>query len=206
MRPVDVFKSVGEAGSAEVKVKGSRFIAEALPISSEEEAEERIAHIAAREHAATHHCWAYRIGVEAGVYRYNDDGEPSGTAGMPILRQLEGRDLTYTLVVVTRYFGGTKLGTGGLARAYGEAAAAVLERTKLAEHVISERVNVSFKYDDTAPAMQCVERFDAKVLESRYTERTELTLAVPQSRVDAFVSAFIDALGARGAVETLEGD
>lgn len=206
MSPIDVFKSVGEAGSAEIKIKGSRFIAEAFPVWNEHEAEARIEHVRAREHAATHHCTAYRIGPEGKVFRYNDDGEPSGTAGRPILRQIEGRHLTCTLVVVTRYFGGTKLGSGGLARAYGEAAAAVLDRIKSVEHVISERVNVSFKYDDTTPAMQTIDTFAAKVLDSTYTERTELTLAIPRSKVEEFLRAFTDALGGRGEATRLGGD
>ena len=200
MSPDDVFRSIRGAERAEIKVKGSRFIAEAVPVSSENDALSRIEEIRRREHAATHHCTAYRIGPTGEVYRYNDDGEPSGTAGMPILRQLEGRELSNVLVVVTRYFGGTKLGTGGLARAYAEAAAVVLDRTKLIEHVISERVNVSFNYEDTAPAMQTIERYAAKVLDSRYTHRTELMLAVPRSRADAFAEAFTDALGGRGEI------
>lgn len=204
MTPIDVFKSVGESGSAEIKVRGSRFIAEAFPVWNDEDAEARIEHVRTREHAATHHCTAYRIGPDGKLFRYDDDGEPSGTAGLPILRQIEGRDLTCTLVVVTRYFGGTKLGTGGLSRAYGEAAAAVLERTKSIEHVISERVNVSFKYDDTTPAMQTIDQFAAKVLESSYTERTELTLAIPRSKVEEFLRAFTDALGGRGKATRLD--
>lgn len=200
MSPDDVFRSIREAERAEIKVKGSRFIAEAFPVSSEQEAISRIEQIRRREHAATHHCAAYRIGPAGHLYRHNDDGEPSGTAGVPILRQLEGRELTNVLVVVTRYFGGTKLGTGGLARAYTEAAAAVLDQTKSIEHVISERVNVSFNYEDTTPAMQTIEKFAAKVLDSQYTHRTELTLAVPRSRADTFAEAFVDALGGRGEI------
>lgn len=194
----DVFHAVGEQGTAEIKVKGSRFIAEAFPVESEDEALRLVEEVRSREHAATHHCTAYRLGPDGDVFRFNDDGEPSGTAGRPILRQIESRNLTNTLVVVTRYYGGTKLGTGGLARAYGEAAAAVLDATKCVAHVISERVNVSFDYDDTAAAMLVIERFGAEAVESRYSDRTALTLAVPRSRVAEFLRAFRDALGGRG--------
>ena len=123
----DTYLTIGGYARAEIKIKGSRFIAEAMPVARVEAAEKEIAAVCKREFNATHHCTAYRIGPNGDVFRYNDDGEPSGTAGIPILRQIDGRSLTDTLVVVTRYFGGTKLGTGGLIRAYGDAARQVLE-------------------------------------------------------------------------------
>ena len=103
----------------ETKVKGSRFIAEATDVRDEEMTMAFVADVRGREPGATHHCWAYRLGTGGDAFRYNDDGEPSGTAGPPILRQIDALGLTNTLVVVTRYYGGTKLGTGGLLRAYG---------------------------------------------------------------------------------------
>jgi len=124
-----------ETGSEiELTVKGSRFIGQALRADSEAEISESIAGIRRRYHDATHHCWACRLGgspaegasPESPIERWNDDGEPSGTAGPPILTALRRAGLLDALVVVTRYFGGTKLGTGGLARAYGEAGAAAV--------------------------------------------------------------------------------
>jgi uncharacterized YigZ family protein len=120
----DTYRTLKEGASATLKVDGSRFLAEAVPVASRDEAEERIAAVRKREHRATHHCTAYRLGPEGDDFRYDDDGEPSGTAGQPILRRIHARDLTNTLVVVTRYFGGTELGTGGLMQAYGDAAEA----------------------------------------------------------------------------------
>ena len=122
----DTYLTLREGAEAQIKVKGSRFLAEAVPVADEAVAEAALATIRKREYNATHHCTAYRIGPAADLFRFNDDGEPSGTAGQPILRQIEGRELTNTLVVVTRYYGGTKLGTGGLIRAYGEAASLAL--------------------------------------------------------------------------------
>ncbi|MEX0599035.1 MAG: YigZ family protein, partial [Rhodothermales bacterium] len=141
----DAYKSIRGPAAAEMKVRGSRFIGEAIPVRDEEEAALRIDEVKRREHAATHHCTAYRLGPEGDVFRYNDDGEPGGTAGPPILRQIESRDLTDILVVVTRYFGGTQLGTGGLARAYGEAAEQALEAADVVTHVIFTRLYVSFQ-------------------------------------------------------------
>lgn len=202
----DTYLSVGARARTEIKVKGSRFIAEAVPVQTVDEAEAEIAAIRKREHSATHHCTAYRLGPDGELARYNDDGEPSGTAGAPILRQIEGKNLTNTLVVVTRYFGGTKLGTGGLARAYGEAAEQVLDATNFVRHVISRRVNVSFDYDDTSPAMRTIEQTGAEIVGTNYSDRTHLTLAVRRSRVQNFVRAFTDALGGRGSVVVEDGE
>ena len=163
-------------------------------------AEETIAAVRAREHKATHHCSAYRLGVTGDTFRYDDDGDPSGTAGRPILRQIDARDLTSTLVVVTRYFGGTELGTGGLARAYGDAAAAALEQADRVSRVVRTPVQIRYEYDDTAPAERVLRQFDADVRASEYTDVTTLTVGVRQSEVDAFVDAFRNALSDRGDV------
>ena len=196
----DTYRTIDAQATAALKIEGSRFLAEALPVTSREAAEDEIAAIREREHQATHHCTAYRLGVEGDDFRYNDDGEPSGTAGQPILRQIDARDLTNTLVVVTRYFGGTELGTGGLMRAYGDAADAALDRASIVEKVVRVPVRVRFAYDDTAPARQVLQQFDAPVQESAYTDVTELTVGVRASEVDAFVEVFTNALSARGKI------
>ena len=194
----DTYLSIEWPERAEIKVQASRFIAESFPVQTEGDVEQTIESLRKREYNATHHSTAFRIGPEGELSRYNDDGEPSGTAGLPILRQIDSRGLTNTLVVVTRYFGGTKLGTGGLIRAYGDAAAAVLDQSKFREHVINVAAHVSFAYDDTSPAMHTLHRFGAEILESRYSEETELVVAVRRSAVDEFEEAFRDALGGRG--------
>ncbi|PSR00263.1 MAG: hypothetical protein BRD51_00710, partial [Bacteroidetes bacterium SW_11_64_17] len=122
----DMYRTIDESARAEQTMDGSLFLAEAMPVSDRRAATECIETVCEREHKAPHHCTAYRLGREGEDFRCDDDGEPSGTAGKPILRQIDARDLTNTLVVVTRYFGGTELGTGGLARAYGDAASAAL--------------------------------------------------------------------------------
>ncbi len=197
----DTFKSIRGRAAAEIKIKGSRFVGNALPAATAEAAEAAIAAVRQRAYDATHHCSAYRIGPSCDVFRYDDDGEPSGTAGPPILRQIEARELTDLVVIVTRYYGGTKLGTGRLARAYGEAAGRALDAADVVTQVIFERLHVSFEYDDTSPAMRTIERFGAKVVDSEYSERTDLVLDVPKSRVRAFDEAFVDALGGRGELE-----
>lgn len=196
----DAYRTVAEEERATIKVEGSRFLAEAVPVSNRSDVKARLDGVRERERKASHHCFAYRLGTEGTDFRYDDDGEPSGTAGQPILRQIDARDLTNTLVVVTRYFGGTELGTGGLMRAYGDAADAALAQASLIERLVRTPVRVRFSYDDTSSARQVLERFDASVVASDYTDVTELTIGVPASKVDAFVQAFTNGLADRGEV------
>lgn len=202
----DTYRAVTARAVAELKEKGSRFLAEAVPVESEEEATAAIEAIRAREHQATHHCTAFRVGVAGNLFRYNDDGEPSGTAGAPILRQIDALGLTNTLVVVTRYYGGTKLGTGGLARAYGDAAAEVLARAPVGERVVRTLVRLTFDYSDTSPANYVLQQFDVVVEERDYSAVTELTVAVGRSEVEAFLTAFTNALSGRGSAEVTDAD
>ena len=194
----DTYRTLGAPGREEHRVDGSRFLADAMPVSTRDEVSDSIEAVRDREPKATHHCWAYRLGKAGDDVRYDDDGEPGGTAGQPILRQMDARDLTNTLVVVTRYFGGTELGTGGLARAYGDAAAAALDRAPTVERVVRTPVRLRFRYDDTAPAQRVLRRFDTEVQASDYTDVTTLTVGVRRSEVEAFVEAFTTALSDRG--------
>ena len=199
----DVYHTLRDRSLAEIKVKGSRFIGEAMPIADEGEAKAKIAAVQERTYRASHHCTAYRIGVEGDLFRYDDDGEPSGTAGRPILRKIEGRGLTDTLVVVTRFFGGTKLGTGGLARAYADAAEGALAAGRVVRRVLRDAVRLRFGYEDTSPVMRLLHRFDVETGEESYTDETELVVRVRRSEVESFLQAFIEALGGRGHAERL---
>jgi uncharacterized YigZ family protein len=196
----DTYRTITDEATATRTVDGSRFLATAVPVESRDAAEARITAEREREHKATHHCSAYRLGADGDERRYDDDGEPSGTAGQPILRRIDARDLTNTLVVVTRYFGGTELGTGGLMRAYGDAADAALDRATIEERVVRVPVRLRFVYDDTSPARRVLRRFDTTEVDSSYTDVTELTVGVRASEVEAFVDAFTNSLSARGEV------
>lgn len=196
----DTYRSIRAPATTEIKVKGSRFLAEAVPVVDAEAAEAALAAFRKRDYNATHHCPAYRVGPEGAIFRSSDDGEPSGTAGLPILRQIDARDLTNTLVVVIRYYGGTKLGTGGLIRAYGDVASAVLDACTIDEHVLRTPIRVRFGYADTSPAMHTIGQFDAEIVGTAYAEETEITVAVRRSEADAFVAAFVEALRGRGEV------
>lgn len=188
-------------GRAEIKVKGSRFVAEALPVDSVVEAEEALQTIRKREYDATHHCSAWRVDPEGREFRWSDDGEPSNSAGQPIFRQIEGRELFGTIVVVTRYYGGTKLGTGGLIRAYGEAASMALDAARVREVIPRTRLTMRFAYEDTSPAMHLISQYDTLVTDTRYSNDTEIDVDVRNRDVDAFRAAFIEALSGRGMIE-----
>ncbi|MDX1438337.1 MAG: YigZ family protein [Rubricoccaceae bacterium] len=196
----DVYWTIANSAKVEApKTKGSRFIGEAYSVDVTERALEVVDQVRKREHTATHHCWVYRIREGEDLFRYSDDGEPNGSAGISINREIESRGLTNVLVVVTRYYGGTKLGVGGLSRAYGEAAARALDAVQKREVVLREPICVQFAFEDTSPAMHTVGRFDAIIVDTRYSERgTELLLHVRRSEVEPFKHAFIEALGGRG--------
>lgn len=206
--PDDEYFTLRARASAEPpKTKGSRFIGVAAPARSAEDALEVVEAVRREEHAARHHGWAYRLGPDAPASRSSDDGEPSGSTGVPILREIEGRDLFETVVVVTRYYGGTKLGVGGLARAYGEAAGLALEAAPGKRVVVREPVVLAFAFEDTSPAMRLLDQFDAVLEDQAYSAAgTTLTLAVRRSQVHALEAAFIEATAGRGTVVgALEG-
>jgi uncharacterized YigZ family protein len=200
----DIYLTLADAAHAEPsRIRGSRFIADALPAANASQAAARLATVRRLEDGATHHCWAWRLGLSGDDFRWSDDGEPTGSAGAPILRQIEARGLTNLVVVITRYYGGTKLGTGGLMRAYGDAAAAVLDAAIIVERVDRLAVRLTFAYDDTAAAMQTLHHFEAVIAEQRYSEETELTVQVRRSAAEALLAAFTDALGGRGTAQIL---
>jgi len=169
---------------AEIKVKGSRFVARIVPALSKEAAEEIYKEIKKKYYNATHNCFAYLINKDA--FRYSDDGEPSGTAGKPILQVLESVPLYESLCVVTRYFGGTKLGTGGLIRAYGQAAAQALQVCKLKTKVRAAEYRLNLPYELEPSLRRLLGRFRGEICDSEYSGLVEMRVLIPQSRAPAF--------------------
>ena len=202
--PRDSYQTlVVPAGAEPPKVKGSRFIGDAFPVATADEALAAVGAVRQREHAARHHGWAYRLLPDAPSPRSSDDGEPSGSTGVPILREIEGRELFGVVVVVTRYYGGTKLGVGGLVRAYSAAAGAALDAATRRTVVVRETVRLAFAFADASPAMRLLDQFDAEVEAQDYTTQgTELQLAVRRGEVDALQAAFVEATAGRGRVAT----
>ncbi len=183
------------------KISGSRFIADVIPVTDAEEAAAALERIRAEHHDARHHCWAYRIGIEGETWRSSDDGEPSGSAGVPILKQLTGHEVTDLVAVVTRYFGGTKLGVGGLVRAYGGAAGEALDRAEIREVIITERVTVKHDYELSSPVQAVLARANLTPAEADYGESVCLVLEIPIARADAVVRDLEEATAARAKIE-----
>lgn len=201
---MDTYRTVDGEASAETVVDGSRFVATVRSVTSREEAEDWFEAVRENDPSATHHCTAFRCGRDGDTFHYNDDGEPSGTAGPPILRQIDGHDLTNTAIVVTRYYGGTKLGTGGLIRAYGDAARQALDAARIVERVVRVPVHLRFDYGDTSPASRVLDRFDLEILQRDYSEVTEIVVGVRESKVKAFLNAFRNGLGDRGEAQVMD--
>lgn len=162
----------------------SRFIAYALPVSSEEEALEYVAQFRRKYYDARHCCWAYRLGQDGSITRSNDDGEPSGTAGKPILGQLLSQNLTEVLVVVIRYFGGIKLGTSGLIEAYRAAAQEALANAQIIERIIERSFSIRFGYDLMGEVMRLVKDSGANITKQAFVEDCLLEVALRADEVE----------------------
>lgn len=189
----DVYLTIKAPVSHVSKVKGSRFIGRAVSVRNREAAESFIRNIQKEFHDAAHHCYAYRIGTgHRFEFRIQDDGEPPGTAGQPILDVLAGRNLTDCICVVTRYFGGIKLGTGGLARAYRQSAAETLAGAAVIERFVWDTLNVVFDYDMTGTVMSLLSKYHCRVVDTEYGARTTMQLQIRQSQSRTFQDEMID--------------
>ncbi len=183
-----------EYGPEEIKEKGSRFISYLYPIKTKEVADSIIAELRKKYHDSTHVCFAYRLGNgEEDYFRYNDDGEPSGTAGIPIYNEIKSKEYFNNLVAVIRYYGGTKLGTGGLTRAYGQAAKKVLDGSKRVTIHVKQKVSIFFPYDFTGEMMQVVNRFNICIVNQDYSaDGVQMQLEVPVAKLDDVSKQVID--------------
>jgi uncharacterized YigZ family protein len=200
----DQYITIAAPSRAELKVQGSRFIASAHPVAEREEADRILAALRKDFFDATHHCFAYRLGPAGTDFRAVDGGEPSGSAGRPILSAIDRGGFTDILVVVTRYFGGTKLGVGGLARAYGEAAAGALAAATPRTCYATVKLRASFPHDMVSPVMHAVGRVGAKIEETEYDEEVHLLLTVRASRADELEASLVE--GTRGGIRVSRVD
>ena len=147
-----------------LKEKGSKFIGFAYPVNSENEVKEKLNHLYEQHPKATHHCYAYRLGINGENYRANDDGEPSGSAGLPIYNQLLAHQVTNVLVVIIRYYGGTKLGVGGLVKSYKESAKLTLEQAEIITKELESEIEIRFKFSQQNQIFTLLNKYDAKIL------------------------------------------
>ncbi len=176
-----MLKTIKENTSAEIIEKKSKFIANVYYIQSEEEAEEIIKQIRKQYHDAKHHCYAYSIMTKNGIKnKMSDDGEPSGTAGMPMLNILVKRELVNVLVIVTRYFGGILLGTGGLLRAYSEATLQAIEKTEMVIEEIGYEVEIIIQYQELEKIQYYCQKNAITILKIEYEEKVKCILEMTE--------------------------
>jgi uncharacterized YigZ family protein len=179
MSTPESYNTIGQASSAEYKDRGSKFIANAFPVSSVDDFKKRLDEVKKNHPKATHHCFAYRIGADKNLFRVSDDGEPSGTAGKPILGQIDSKDLTDTLVIVTRYFGGSLLGVPGLINAYKMAASMALQVTPVIRKDIEVSYKLYFDYTRMNEVMRVLKQRNVRVIAQEMQLFCEMTIAIP---------------------------
>lgn len=180
----DLYRTVAAPAEAACRERSSKFLSWIFPVRSEEEIREHLDALRKRFFDATHHCYAWRLGPRGEAFRANDDGEPSGTAGKPILGQLLSNDLTDCLVVVVRYFGGTKLGVPGLIAAYREATADVIAQAQIVERTVDRPVTVDFPYVAMNDIMRVVKELQPRIEAQEFDNLCTMRLSIRESRAD----------------------
>lgn len=196
--------TVNEYGSHEINIQKSRFIAYVARAETEQAAQEFIAKIKKQHWDATHNCSAYLIGEHDQIQKANDDGEPSGTAGAPILEVLKKKHLKDTVVVITRYFGGIKLGAGGLIRAYGKATSEGIIHTGIVERVLVTTMKIKADYHLLGKIERSIRESEYKLKEIHYNEAVEIEVYVEMSKVDTFKEWMVDLTN--GQTDISKGD
>jgi uncharacterized YigZ family protein len=192
MEAFDQYKSIAAPAEGLFKDNGSRFIAFAYPVETEEEVKELVSALKKEYHDARHHCFAYRLGYKGDVWRASDDGEPSGSAGRPILGQIDSLGLSDVLVVVVRYFGGIKLGIPGLIRAYKTSTADALSSAQIIEKIAGKRFRIRFDYLAMNAVMKVLKDMDLAQSKQDFGECCSLEVRVRLSAVDDFLQRMQD--------------
>lgn len=184
MNLIDTYNTLDRSGFAEFKERGSRFLAYGYPIADAEAFKQLLAELKKEHPKAVHHCFAYRLGFDQNNFRASDDGEPSGTAGKPILGQIDSKQLTNTLIVVVRYFGGTLLGVPGLINAYKTAASMVLQVTPIVQKPIEVNYQLQFDYTRMNEVMMIVKQFSCTVLQQEQQLFCLIKIGIPKARLE----------------------
>lgn len=190
MLPDDVYKTIEKAGEGIYSEKRSKFLAFAIPVATASEVKEQVEAYQKKYYDARHVCYAYRLGEKGEHFRANDNGEPSGTAGKPILGQIDSRELTNVLVVVVRYFGGIKLGTSGLIVAYRLAAAEALDATEHVQKTINGEITLRFPYHLLNDVLRVVKEEEPKVVEQIFDNDCLMRLSIRLSSLPRLVQRY----------------
>lgn len=195
------FKTVNEYAQAEIVEKKSRFIASVKPVSSEAEAQEFVAEVKKKHWEATHNVFAYQVGERNEIQRQSDDGEPSGTAGLPVLDVLRGGDIKNTAIVVTRYFGGTLLGTGGLVRAYGKCAKEGVAAAKIIEKILYQYIFINVDYNSSGKIQYEILQKEHIIKDTEYTDRVKFTVLCESDSAQGFIKHIVDVSSGTALIE-----
>ena len=201
---VESYINLVKGGEGEIVEKKSRFIGQIKPVASEEEAYAFIEEIKKKHYDARHNCFAFSVGADMPLLRFSDDGEPQGTAGKPILEVITSSEIHNICIVVTRYFGGTLLGTGGLVRAYTDASKAALENceTKLIEKLIPTEIKTN--YTDMGKIQYILGNHDVKILDTIYADDVLLKMNLRKPDTEQIIKEITDATSARAGIETFD--
>lgn len=184
---MDTYQTISSASQGIYKEKGSKFLAFAFPIFSEEEFKNHLSHLKKEYHDARHHCYAFKLGLTENEYRYSDDGEPNNSAGKPIYGQILSKNLTNVGIVVVRYFGGTKLGVGGLVTAYKEAAADALNNAKIVEQTVNDFYQITFDYTVMSEVMNFIKQHNLNVIKQVFENSCLIEFNIRQSESEQLI-------------------
>lgn len=180
----DSFRTIAAPATGDFRDRGSKFLAYAFPISTEDDWQQALELVRKEHPKARHYCYAYRLGRDENNFRANDDGEPSGTAGRPILGQIDSFGLTNVFIVVVRYFGGTLLGTSGLINAYRAAAQDALEKSELEERLVEDTIRIHFDYGMMGEVMNAVKKMELNITQQHFETTAYLDVAIRQSETE----------------------
>lgn len=180
----DTYKTISQPSESIFRDRGSKFLGYAYPVTSDNDIKAIVASLKAEHPKANHHCWAIRLGIDRSVFRVNDDGEPSGTAGRPILNTLLSRNITNTLVVVVRYFGGTLLGVPGLINAYKTATEMALDAAQVIEKTVNDIYTITFDYVQMNDVMRIIKDEQLQILEQVSELNCQIKFSVRKTQVE----------------------
>ncbi|MFT5748970.1 MAG: putative YigZ family protein [Ancylomarina sp.] len=186
----DSYKTIKNISEGIYKEKGSKFITYAFPVTCEEDIKIEIDKLRKEYYDARHHCYAYMLGADKRIFRANDDGEPSSTAGKPILGQILSSDLTNILIVVVRYFGGTKLGVGGLIQAYKTAARDAISNAEIIDKTVNDIYDIHFDYLVMNDVMRIIKEEEPLQIDQDFNLTCRITLSIRQSEVEKIIDRF----------------
>ncbi|MEV6316348.1 YigZ family protein [Streptomyces sp. NPDC051776] len=195
------YRTVAREGVHEIEINKSRFLCTLAPAATEQDAQDLVRRIRREHPTATHNCWAYVIGADAGLQKASDDGEPGGTAGVPMLQMLLRREVRYAVAVVTRYYGGVKLGAGGLIRAYGGAVGEALDALGTITRRRFRLATVTVDHQRAGKLENDLRATGREVREVRYADEVTMDIGLPEAEVDAFRSWLADTTAGTAVLE-----